>query len=158
MDGRDDEQRRGTDDYQRPEPDRESPVIRPLFTRTIDLGHILQAIVLGCSAVVYIVTVSGSVADANRKVDDLKVSMTTQITDLRSELRAGLDGVHHQISGLPDATARLSAVERRLDEIDRAASNLAARMAIVEERSIQTQAQMDSVVPATRAPLGPRRQ
>ena len=158
MDDRDPGQRRGSHDRGRPDEDRDNTVIKPVFTPTIDLGHILQALVMAAATVGYVFTVSGNVTEANRKVDDLKLTMTQQFTDIRSELRAGLDAVHHQISGLPDTTARLSAVERRLDEVDRATAALGARLDVVDARSVKTEATLESVLPATRTELGPRHQ
>ena len=83
MDDRDPGQRRGSHDRGRPDEDRDNTVIKPVFTPTIDLGHILQALVMAAATVGYVFTVSGNVTEANRKVDDLKLTMTQQFTDIR---------------------------------------------------------------------------
>jgi chromosome segregation ATPase len=129
------------------------PVIRPIFTRTIDLGHVLQAVVIAAGAVIYITTVGNTVSQANQSIADLKL----QVAELQQQMTSGFQNVQKQIATLPDYGARIGALERRMDAMDQGDAARDARIESVDQEMLRTSAVVSAIEHASDVPLEGRK-
>lgn len=135
--------------------EREEDQMRPVFTPRVDLGHLLQAIIMGVAAIAFTVSVSGKADLANQKVDELKLQTANEYKEMKTDLNTGLNGIRLQISNLPDISARVTELEHNYDADQRDRAVEDNRIATVEQRSIENSAQISSIKNASQLQLGP---
>lgn len=119
----------------------------------INLGHILQAAMVACAAILFIVTGRNTADQAVRDVASLKESMYAQNTEIKAALTSGLADVRQQISSLPDQRARLDQVERRLNDLDGRVSAQDQRTGALEKTVFETRADVNALTRAANMPL-----
>ena len=108
-----------------------------------------------CSLAAWLLTVYSRDEQSVRELASVQGAVSAQISDLRSVVASGLVDVHQQISTLPDQRAKLEQVERRLSDIESKLNNEDQHLGLLERSTIETRADVNTMMRATNAPLLP---
>jgi septal ring factor EnvC (AmiA/AmiB activator) len=123
------------------------------FNAEFNLGHILQAIVLGCGLAAYLVTTNTKGEQAARDLVALQQEVKSQITDLRGAVQQSSADVRQQIASLPDQRAKLEGAESRLKELAARIDTDSQRVSAIERSLIETRSDVNQVLRALQMPL-----
>ena len=123
------------------------------FDPTISFGSIMQAVVVGCGLVAWLVTSNVRSEQAAKDLITLQERLTTQITDLRGTLTGGLSDVRAQIATLPDQRAALEQTQRRMADLEVRFGAAEKRAGELERAVIETRADLNTLMRQTQVPL-----
>jgi hypothetical protein len=127
------------------------------FTTRIDLGHVLTALTIVVGALVYVLGYANKTDEAIKTANDVKITVTAQISELKTAINDGNADIKHQIANLPDVTARLTGAERRLDANDSDRHRQDIDISRLQIQATQNRSDIDNLMRASQIPLGPRR-
>ena len=122
------------------------------LNRDVSVGQLLTMIPtlsLLVAVVVFAVNVSNSAQEASSRVDDLKVDVQRQSTEMRQSITFGLAGIQAQITNFPEISARVGANERKNVEFERHLSALDGRLDDVNKLIWQTNAELVAIQKAS---------
>ncbi|WP_428485866.1 hypothetical protein [Rhodopila sp.] len=125
------------------------------FNSELNLGTLVTAGAVLCSLVAWVVTGNNRSEQSTRDLATVQTAVSNQIADLRTAITAGLLDVRQQISTLPDQRARLEQVERRLGDLETKLNNEDQRMAVLERSTIESRADINTLLRAANGPLLP---
>jgi len=124
------------------------------FSTRIDLGHLLTALTIVIGALVYVLGYANKTDEAIKTANDVKMTVTSQISELKNTISDGNADIKRQIANLPDVTARLTAAERRLDQNDSDRHRIDTELSRLAIQSTQNRADIDNMMRASSlAPL-----
>lgn len=84
----------------------------------VSLGALLQAAVLLCGLVSWLVAANNRAEQASRDLASFHTVVSGQISDLRSALTTAIADLRGQLAALPEQQARIGAVEREARATD----------------------------------------
>ena len=122
------------------------------LSRDVSIGQLLTMIPtlsLLVAVVVFAVNVANSAKEASSRVDDLKVDVQRQSTEMRQSITFGLAGIQAQITNFPEISARVGANERKNVEFERHLSALDGRLDDVNKLIWQTNAELVAIQKAS---------
>jgi peptidoglycan hydrolase CwlO-like protein len=125
------------------------------FSPQIDVGSLVTASAVMCSLAAWLLTVYSRDEQSVRELASVQGAVSAQISDLRNVIASGLVDVHQEISTLPDQRAKLEQVERRLSDIESKLNNEDQHLGLLERSTIETRADVNTMMRATNAPLLP---
>jgi septal ring factor EnvC (AmiA/AmiB activator) len=125
------------------------------FNPQIDVGSMVTASAVLCSLAAWLVTARARDEQSVRDLATVQGAVSAQISDLRSVISTGLVDVHQQISTLPDQRAKLDQVERRLSDMEAKLNNEDQHLGLLERATIETRADLNTLMRAANAPLLP---
>lgn len=100
---------------------------------------------IAVGALTYLVGYSNKTDDAIRTANETRTQVAKDLADIKNTLDLGLRDLRLQIAALPDVSARLAAVERRLDSIERMEGSRDIRIGNLEARAVQNRADIDNL-------------
>lgn len=115
------------------------------FHWDISLGQVLYAIVILVGVIVWALTQSSKADTAYSGMQDLKNTVTQQISDLRRQLDTDVATIGTQIGALPDYAARLNVTEKHAANVDATISQINASVRDIEEKEIQMRTELDDL-------------
>jgi hypothetical protein len=110
-------------------------------------------------ALVYWFVINANRDEANqRRLGDLQLDVTAQITELRQTVATGLADVRQQLDALPDIRSRIDLADRQVTTLDTRHAQLDARMTTLEHQLVELHAEIGAMTRASSVPLpGTRR-
>ena len=110
-------------------------------------------------ALVYWFVINANRDEANqRRLGDLQLDVTAQITELRQTVATGLADVRQQLDALPDIRSRIDLADRQVTTLDKRHAQLDARMTTLEHQLVELHAEIGAMTRASSVPLpGTRR-
>jgi hypothetical protein len=127
------------------------------FSTRIDLGHLLTALTIVVGALVYVLGYANKTDEAIKTANDVKVTVTSQITELKTTINDGNNEIKRQIANLPDVAARLHGAEQRLDQNEADRHRIDGEISRLGIVAAQNRSDIDNLMRASSYPLGPRR-
>lgn len=110
------------------------------FVPEINITGLITVVALVGSVVAFVVTSANHTDQASRDLGSVQQSVGGQISDLKSNLAAGLQDVRSQISTLPDQRAKLDNLERRVTDLETRFNVFNDRLSGLERSEIETRA------------------
>jgi hypothetical protein len=130
-------------------------MVVPRLTTDVSIGQLLQVLALVGAGVVYVVTTNTTATATKQDLGDFRVEVAKQIADVKASVNTGINGLQNQITNLPDVTARLNAMERRMNDVERHLSAQDGRLDDQQRLSVETHADLEALIRASPQYQGP---
>ena len=105
-------------------------------------------------ALVYWFVVNVNRGEENqRRMADLQLNVTLQITELRQTVSIEVANVRQQLNALADTRARLELADKRIVDAEVRYNNVDARLTAIERQMVAVRSDMSSITRASNVPL-----
>jgi Skp family chaperone for outer membrane proteins len=102
------------------------------FNNEINLGAVINCVVIGAGLVGWLVTSSNNATQASRELTVLKSDVAGQLKDLRADISNNVSDLRAELKNLPDQRADIETLKRWVTQLDTRVNALETRIGTVE--------------------------